>query len=582
MKRILLIISLFILFLFVKPVYAQSDADWTIKNFDSQIIINQDTTVSVTETIDVDFGLLQKHGIYRNIPVDYSTNLGNKLNIRFKLISVTDEHGNYLSSKESKSGDNVNIRIGDPDISVSGENTYVIKYQIHRVLTKPDDNLEFYWNVTGTGWQVPIERASATVIVPGTILESTCFTGMYGSKLKECTANTVQNQTLVEAVGLEPNSGLTLAIRLNEQDYILPGLTQEMIWFFTDNWIYLLPLVVFLAMLILYLNKGRDKVYKNVFYEQYGVDNAPFFEGLNKISVYEPPKDLSPGEVGLLVDEKVHNRDITAIAIDLARRGYFTIKEISKDNIFKSVDFELTATGKSETELKDFEVSVLDMLFDSMREKGEIVKLSKLNKSAYIFRGKAVQNLNKHLTKSGFFTADPSKVRTMYLGLASLLGIVGFYLAIDFENVGLFICMALSAIIIGVFGYFMPARTAKGRKALEYVVGLKEYVRVGAYRQQKFENWGYFEKILPYTIAFGLTHKFINAFKDAKIPNPDWYNSQGTINVVNFSNAIDSFDSGVTTGVSATRPKSASSGGSGFGGGGSSGGGFGGGGGGSW
>ena len=126
----------------------------------------------------------------------------------------------------------------------------------------------------------------------------------------------------------------------------------------------------------------------------------------------------------------------------------------------------------------------------------------------------------------------------------------------------------------------MPARTAKGRRALAEIIGLKEYVRVGAWRQKYYEDYGYFEKVLPYTIAFGLTDKFIKAFKNLDIKNLSWYEGSN-LSSANFSRSINNFDSSFNSGINSTRPKSASSGGSGFSGG-SSGGGFGGGGGGSW
>ena len=42
---------------------------------------------------------------------------------------------------------------------------------------------------------------------------------------------------------------------------------------------------------------------------------------------YEPPEQLSPGEVGTLVDNSVDMRDITASIVDLAVRGYISIEE---------------------------------------------------------------------------------------------------------------------------------------------------------------------------------------------------------------------------------------------------------------
>ncbi|MDP9238051.1 MAG: DUF2207 domain-containing protein [Chloroflexota bacterium] len=39
----------------------------------AQIHVNADASFDVQEAIDVDFGALQKHGIFRDIPVQYAT-----------------------------------------------------------------------------------------------------------------------------------------------------------------------------------------------------------------------------------------------------------------------------------------------------------------------------------------------------------------------------------------------------------------------------------------------------------------------------------------------------------------------------
>lgn len=81
---------------------ATADTGWEIVNFVSDIQLHPDTSVTVIETIDVDFRNLQKHGIYRTIPVSYRTQYGNNLNIRFQLSSVTDRDGARLPVSQSR------------------------------------------------------------------------------------------------------------------------------------------------------------------------------------------------------------------------------------------------------------------------------------------------------------------------------------------------------------------------------------------------------------------------------------------------------------------------------------------------
>jgi hypothetical protein len=50
---------------------AQADEGWVITSFQSDINIAADSTLTVKEDIRVDFGALQRHGIFRTIPLRY-------------------------------------------------------------------------------------------------------------------------------------------------------------------------------------------------------------------------------------------------------------------------------------------------------------------------------------------------------------------------------------------------------------------------------------------------------------------------------------------------------------------------------
>src|SRR5207249_7099687 len=50
---------------------ALADEGWVIERFAADITVGKDASLHITEAIDVDFGGLQKHGIFRTIPVRY-------------------------------------------------------------------------------------------------------------------------------------------------------------------------------------------------------------------------------------------------------------------------------------------------------------------------------------------------------------------------------------------------------------------------------------------------------------------------------------------------------------------------------
>ncbi len=63
---------------FILNVFAQSQS-WSIPKFESEITVNSDSSIKVQEKIETYFNS-QKHGIYRNIPIDYKDKYGNNLN----------------------------------------------------------------------------------------------------------------------------------------------------------------------------------------------------------------------------------------------------------------------------------------------------------------------------------------------------------------------------------------------------------------------------------------------------------------------------------------------------------------------
>ena len=88
MKKLLWVLGIVSLSFVSSPVRA-ADEGWTITNFVDSITILSTGKVHVQETIDVDFGSLVKHGIYRDLPYRYQVD-GSKISTDVEELTVTD------------------------------------------------------------------------------------------------------------------------------------------------------------------------------------------------------------------------------------------------------------------------------------------------------------------------------------------------------------------------------------------------------------------------------------------------------------------------------------------------------------
>ena len=167
---------------------------WSISHFDDTIVISKDSSAFVSERIDLVF-VGEWHGIYRDIPVEYPGPHGTNYTLLMKVDSVTDDRGNKLKYEDRTSGGFRHLKIFIPD-AVDTNKTVELSYTVRNGVRNFEDYEEFYWNVTGNDWPVPIDSASARVLFPENAsgLRAQAFTGVYGSTEHEATASIEGNK----------------------------------------------------------------------------------------------------------------------------------------------------------------------------------------------------------------------------------------------------------------------------------------------------------------------------------------------------------------------------------------------------
>jgi uncharacterized membrane protein len=567
MKKIFILMFIFLLFIIAKSVCAQV----AINDFSAGIQINNDSSINITETITYDFGSNEKHGIYRDVYYKYKLASGS-FKLRLSDISVVDENGQPYIFSLSDQGNFKRIKIGDPNKTFLGVKIYKIKYKVNRAINFLADHDELYWNVTGSDWQLPIKQVKAEVSLPQSILESNikteCFAGPAASD-KNCLStrylysgeNQVNGLSFVSDI-LNIGEGMTFVLSLPKGVIKKPSTLITVIETVKDNWIVTLPIIILIMMYYLWYKRGRDPKGRGTI-----------------VAEFDAPDGLTPVEVGTIIDENVQNKDISAQIIHLAVNGYIKIDYKKKEGLFTSEDYELEKIKGSEDLKNEFEKKLLDSLFEGGKR---WVKLSDLKNTYYKDLQTVKKEVYRSVTDKKYFLKNPSQVRIIYLSVGVVFGILGWFFGMAFGYLGIFSFFIAGAIII-VFSFLMPVKTLTGVLAKEKIQGLKLYLSVAEKDRINFHNAPakepkIFEKLLPYAMVLGVEKAWAKQFEGIYKENPSWYNGPAGLafNPVLFAGTLHGFADKANTAMS-----TAPGGGSGFSGGGV-GGGFGGGGGGSW
>jgi uncharacterized membrane protein len=531
--------------------------------------------VDVTETITAHFAG-SWNGLYRTVPVQYTTPQGLNYTLDVEPVSITDDSGSNLKYETSSANGYLKFKIYVPD-AVNATRTIVVHYRVSNGLSFYEDHDELYWNITGNDWDEPVGNVSSTISLPAgtTGIHAVAYSGTYGSKAQDAKITT--DGTLVELKmqrTLEFHEGVSVVVGWDKGFVRAPTKSEIVFRFLRSNWPFVVPIIAFFVMFWFWYMKGRDP-------------------RRNAIAVqYEPPDGMTPGEVGTLVDNSAAMRDITATLVDLAVRGYIVIEEKQTSHAMglvhsKDYTFHLQKNASEWTGLKQHELLLLSGLFSDGAV--DAVSLTDLQNHFYKNISGIRDSLFDALLGRGYYLHRPDYVRAGWIGGALVTGFLFFVIgmgtsfAMRQAPTSLIVSAILTGIIIIIFGWHMPGHTAKGMTALENTLGFEDFLQhVESDRIARIEKTpALFEKYLPYAMALGVEKKWVGAFGDICKQPPNWY--QGGIYGNNFVPLyfIASLNSmtAQTSSIMSSAPRSAG-GGSGFGGGGFSGGGFGGGGGG--
>lgn len=552
MKRKLAGLGLILVLLMSTMSFASaSSAGFTTERFDVEVNITEDHVMSFTEKVKVDF-YEARHGIFRYIPYDAKT--------------YDVKHASALGDPyESYTEDgNVVLQIGDPYETIQGGHTYQMQYDLVCYEDRDDAVDYLSLDVIPPEWQTRIETAQIVVHFPKPIDADKVkiFSGIYGFEGNDIGVEPVfsnDGKTMtINADNLQRGQAITIAAELPE-GYWVDEANRDWMMIPLVCLLCIVPLITFILWFIF----GRDpKMVKTV--------------------EFYAPDGMTPAEIGYVADGIVNNKDLSAMIVYFAEKGYLEIREYDEDK------FELIKKTSIPAEEKRFAKT----LFNAYFMQSDVVKMDELPEDIADFYEVATSQVSAlyrgekklHTASSticrvagiilyALLTIIPATLAAMMsfsvdwviaivpIVVTALIGaillIVGYdnwnsmskgakmacvvagisLLAVNHVGNGIVLFILLEKIWVGllstaaltatiVFVTLMQARTTKSTVLMGKILGFRDFIETAELEKLKLmveENPNYFYDIMPYAYVFGLSDKWIKHFEQIPTAKPGWY-----------------------------------------------------------
>ena len=564
MRRISLLLT-FCIVLFVAIIgflpTASAEGGYQTKSFDVEVNVDSQNVYSVQENISVKFWEYQ-HGIYRYVPA--LGNISTEGNEAQKYLTpVTDVSvPNYEYTVYNEAGNCV-IRVGSEDYTVYGDQKYSISYQINVGKDHTDKYDFFYLNAIPTGWDTSIDSGQITIHLPFQFDASNVvvYTGKSGSTSTSGVTYSVSGNTIYCSTtrALAYGEGVSIYVKLPEGYFVA---AKGYVGIF-DIFAIILAIAFGIIAITLFVKYGRDSK---------PVETVEFY----------PPDNVDPAEAGYILDGSADKKDIIALIIYWADKGYINITEDASGIVLN----KLAPLGM---DAKEYE----KVLFNGIFTYGNIVSLTTLTNKLYdkvntaqsfLSKGLIFKVYNKKSLKckilstiliaisllllqfrwvavlyQGFeeimwpslvflgafalgylilSTANnhkPGRSNGYFIGMSILAYLISgiataaniyFIIAVGYDPYYTSVIIPVLALVAMPFAAATKQWTEYGNRMTGRLEGFKNFIETTEAERLKFmveQDPSYFYKILPYAYVMGVSDKWAKNFETIAISPPSWY-----------------------------------------------------------
>ncbi len=501
-----------------------SAADPVVTNYDSEIRVDRDGALKVSET----WKLSNVTGTFTRFLLT-TDHLADDVDHVQKVEDLQVKAGGETKKVEqSIDGDITSIAVED----VSGDAQLDFTYTVRGAVASTLNGTEVRFAPL-TGLSYTVQDANIVYSTPE-VTHVFCVAGAVDSnhpctlaQLGETAGPTFRQQ------GLPPGNTVRMTVGFPQGEIAANSIVEYRKTFkrafSTDTAQLVTALLVLLlgagGLLALYRLRGRDQV------DPSRVVPASLFSlGQDTRIDFTPPADLRPGEVGTLIDERIDPVDVTATIIDLAVRGHLTITELEHANEYARPDWQLKRVANAPSEeLQRYENVLVRAIFGD----NDTVLVSELGTQVRANLGQVQDALYDGVVKRGWFTERPDRTRSLWttigLGL-TVLGVVLIVLLALFSTWGL-LGIAVTAVGVGllVIGRHMPAKAPAAGRVLGQVAAIRgELLEMDVSELPSDQHVELCSRALPYAVVLGGSERWIDALVATDVDDDEdegfpWY-----------------------------------------------------------
>jgi uncharacterized membrane protein YgcG len=483
-----------------------------ISLFASDITVAADGHLDVHETITVHLNQ-GRRGIFRDFPTTYYSKGGLHSCVDFKLTRVLrDGVETPYAIEYLENG--VRVKIGDAYQRLTGGTyQYDIHYSTDRQLGFFKEHDELYWNITGNGWQFPIDQVRAHVHLPeGAQLKSIeAYTGSYGSRGSDYKAEKKNEREAIwqSTKTLDTGEGITLVATWQKGIVSEPSIQSQWYLYIKDNIAYL---ILILGMLFA------------LGYAVYVIIILGCQEKGTIIPLFYPPEHMTPAQVRNLVEYGYDSKALAAELIDMAVHGVITIE---RKKAFLSSYYEIKRSENIPADLQHKYHSLLTVLF----LKSSTISLTPMNNDTIEAANTTLKNLLMIAMGQYFDHRDEHIAALVMMGFMTM---ALYFLTGGYFDHGLVLVYAVSfcaafVLVCNTIRCYMP----RGKKLLEEIEGFKlflktdrEYLHFTSTPPVRTPEL--YEKYLPYAVALDVeeqwTAQFASVFESLKQAGTPYHN----------------------------------------------------------